>query len=75
LPYPCARCGEVINAGDLWDLDHLQPLALGGGDETPDPLTSDATGGTARYSGRHYGGAGYLLTNCKPAPFLREPVG
>src|SRR3954466_3669485 len=37
LPYPCARCGEVINPGDLWDLDHLKPLALGGTDDTARP--------------------------------------
>ncbi len=33
LPLPCSRCGQDIERGEPWDVDHLTPQAEGGGDE------------------------------------------
>jgi 5-methylcytosine-specific restriction endonuclease McrA len=30
LPRPCEICGEVVNRGDRWELDHRIPRAEGG---------------------------------------------
>lgn len=30
LPRPCERCGQAIEPGSLWELDHRTPRVLGG---------------------------------------------
>lgn len=37
LPMPCARCGEPVAPDEPWHLDHLVPVAMGGGPETARP--------------------------------------
>lgn len=32
-PLPCRFCGQLVHAGDRWDLDHVTPRALGGTDD------------------------------------------
>lgn len=31
LPLPCARCGQTIEPGQPFDVDHVVPLSRGGG--------------------------------------------
>ena len=41
LPMPCCRCGQSVYADDDWQLDHLHPVALGGGPDTARPAHRD----------------------------------
>jgi hypothetical protein len=49
LPQPCTKCRRDVLATDLWDVDHLNPLALGG-------TTADGVGPAHRYCNRAHGG-------------------
>lgn len=47
LPYPCFRCGQLIQPWDTWDLDHRTPRALGGSnaDTAPSHTTCNRKAG------------------------------
>ncbi len=70
LPAVCEKCGQIINPGDLWELDHRVPRSRGG---TNDLSTSarcivGAIGRARRgWRGRrHYGGARRRAGRARP---------